>query len=452
MNSLEKIVEKVPLDAFGLYGSITQFIINLYKSNKDKKEAEINLLMNSVVSLALDKKNYYSFKVYGPTDFKEIFQKVNNILEELKVDNISMIADDILINHFVNKFRASKVIEVETVNGDGCAADIDQFYKTFEECLKYILNEKIYNNETIYKTLLMEIQKLSYKDDIQMMESLDEIKKILKEMMSKLQEVCEEKNSNKRNDIIVISMGEYNKDEYSESLDLRDYFDGRTIKKVDDWRKIEKYINEFANNLKKKMNKDMINFLHLSAHLSIAYCTGICLNGKGMYNINLKQITSGNILDWSIDTSLDKREFSDNMFLVNEHIVDENNNDVAIAISTMNKSIYNDINEYIKANRIPIKRIIEFDMGDNGGGRSVKNGTHAKTLADQVRKEIDKRDIKERKGNLHIFMAVPVSLAFFLGQVSFAFNRIRLYEHTIKDIEKEIYTPSIFIDRADELS
>lgn len=81
-------------------------------------------------------------------------------------------------------------------------------------------------------------------------------------------------------------------------------------------------------------------------------------------------------------------------------------------------------------------------FGDRGGNDSVADGTHAWYLADQVKSAINKfRSFKECNGRLHIFMSVPVSLVFFIGQFSFDVRNLMLYEYDINASIEERYIP-----------
>lgn len=451
---ISNILEKATsYDLLGLGSEIPKLICNLYMIHQNKKEVKVSALMLIAVKAALNE-DYHSFKI--DYDENEFVYKINNILGELGVDDITIIANRNMLSGFVKKFKASNLVTIETVNGDGCTADIDQFYCTFEKHLTSFLNERLYKNETLFKTLDMELQKLNYNSVEDIKAGLEEIKNILLNKKDKLEEEARKGEENKNN-ILVISRGEFDRDDYSEILDLREYFNDRFIKNIDDWKEIKNRIHDFSVGLKKKVNKDLKNYMYLSAHLSIAYCIGACFNDKGMYNLNPMQKTNKGILDWSIDSSVSLDDFKESMFKVTNKLIDKNNTDIVISISTMTKPLYDedndgDLNLYLEANKIPVRRIIDFNIRGKGGNFSVKNGFHARMLAEQVRKEIDNLSIRDKKGKLHIFLAAPVSLAFFLGQVSFAFNNILLYEFTGKNVEEELYVPSIFIQSVDGLS
>lgn len=452
MQALDAIEKTGSLDIFGLLSELPKYFVNLYKTNKDKKESEVKRFVSTAVALAADLK-YHSFKVYGPENVQGFYKHIEDILLELNIKDIKDITNGYMFSKFISKFRESDIITIKAVNGDGSSADTDQFYTEFEHKLRIILNEKIYENNIVYKELLMSLEIAVANDTDDIKEKIDSIYKLLLEMRDKLQEAIENEEKNKKSSrIIAISMGEYDKNDYEFSLDLREYFTKRSINNKEDWNKIKEDIYEFSQKLKKEAHIELPYILYLSAHMSIAYCLGVCLNGKGNYGVNMMQNTQGKPLNWSIDANRSREEFADKLFNIESHLVNEENNDVAVCISTLANSIYEDTYEFIKANDMPVKRIIDFNLGDNGGNRSVDGGTHGWYLANQVRDEIMRRSFKERKGKLHLFIATPVSIPFFLGQLSFAFKNIVLYEHTTKTDEKDLYDASIFIENADAIS
>lgn len=449
VETLEAIEKIGSLDIFSLVSDLPKYFFNLYKTTTDKKAAEVNMLMSTAVSLAANV-NYHSFKVYCPKEPKDFYKEIERILFDLNIKDITVIAVENKLEKFIDKFKDSKIIDIKTLNGTGCSADIEQFYSEFERNLRRILNEKAYENDTNYKKLLMELEKLSANNTSDIKEEVLIIKDILKEVLDKFQQNIDDVHDSSK--VIVISMGDYNKSDYEFDLDLRDYFDNRLIKDNNDWNNIKNKIYTFSKELKAKAHVNIPYELYLSTHMSISYCLGVCLNGKGNYEIKVMQKTQSNCLDWSIDSNISNEEFKDKLFNIESHILNEENEDVAVCISTMANSIYEDTYEFIKANNIPIKRIIDFNLGDRGSNRSVESGTHGWHLANQVRNEISRRSFKERKGNLHIFMAVPISIPFFLGQLSFNFKNIFLYEHTTKPNEKDLYAKSIVIEDADAIS
>lgn len=451
---ISNILEKATsYDLLGLGGEMPKLIWDFLKTHKNKKEANVCTLMFLSVKAVL-KQDYHSFKIFKPND-KKLLNKINNILAELRIDDITIIANGEKLNDFVNKLKESKVIEIEIVNGDGCKADINQFYSTYEKHLKSFLNQRLYDNKILFEILDMELQKITYNNSEDIKVGLEEIKNILLNIKSKLDEASK-KEEEKNNNILISSMGEYNKDDYSEVVDLRENFEHRKIKDTRNWNSIASEARNSYINIKKKLDKDGLNYLYLSLHLSLAYHAGACFNVKGMHNLNLMQKTESGIVDWSIDSTLSLEDYKDSKFDFTNKLIDENNNDIVISISTRAKRLYdpngdedsNDLNAYLCKNEIKVRRVLDFNMGDNGGNSSVKSGAHARFLAEQVRTEIDRLSRKDTQGKMHIFLATPVSFAFFLGQISFACRNVQLYEFIT---DTKTYSPSVFIKSVDEL-
>ena len=450
-DALEKVTS---CDFFGLGGEIPKLICDFLINHKNKKEANICTLMFIAVKAVLEL-NYHSFKINKPDEDDELLNKIKNIIGELRIDDITLIANGEKLNDFVNKFKESNVIDIKTVNGDGCKADINQFYYTFKKHLKSFLNQRVYNNKFLYETLDMELQQVTYNNSEEIKVGLEDIKKILLNIQLKLDEAIR-KEEEKNNNILISSMGEYNEDDYSDVVDLRENFEFKKIKDTSSWDKVTSEARNSYRNIKKKLNKDGTNYMYLSLHLSLAFHAGACFNGKGMHNLSLKQKTPRGIVDWSINTSLPLEDYNDIKFNFTNNFIDENSKDIVISISTGAKRLYdpdgdedsNDLNYYIHESDMKVRRILDFNMGDAGGNSSVKSGVHARFLAEQVRKEIDRLSRKDKEGKMHIFLATPVSFAFFLGQISFEWTNVQLYEF-INDTKT--YLPSIFIRNIDEL-
>lgn len=456
MDACKAIKSVISNDWLDLSSEIYNSLSKIYKTRNNKKEVNVSALMLIAVKAVLNE-DYHSFKIHYDED--EFVYKINNILGELGVDDIKIIANRDMLSGFVKKFKVSNLVTIETVNGDGCAADIEQFYCTFEKHLTSFLNQRLYENETLFKTLDMKLQKINYNNSEDIKVGLEEIKNILLNIKSKLDEVAN-KQEEKNNNILIASIGEFNPFDYSDVVDLRENFEGRNIKDTSSWDSIASEARNSYINIKKKLNKDGINYMYLSLHLSLAFHAGACFNIKGMYNLNLIQKTEKGIVDWSINPSLSLEDYSDSKFNFTNTLIDENNKDIVISISTRAEKLYdpngdedsNDLNAYLYENNMKVKRILDFNMGDKGGKFSVKSGEHARFLAEQVRREIDRLSRKDKQGKMHVFLATPVSLAFFLGQICFEWTNVQLYE-CITDINTntKTYLPSVFIRSVDEL-
>lgn len=443
----------INVDMLKKAGGLAKYLFKLYKESHDKEEEEVNKVMATSVAVAADA-DYHSFRVFLTDDSQGLYDDIRKILLELEIKDCSAVARDSILKELVHSLRNSGIITVETVNGTGCEADIDQFYVEFEKNLRRILNDNPYKNDFNFKKVIMDLEVACTNNTDDIKENLTEVKEILINIQHALQSYSDDtRNEKKSKKIMIINLGEFNKEDYNDNLNLKKYFDGRTLKSSYSWDIIKEEIYNFSEKIKKNACRDIPYDIYFSCQLSIAYCLGVCINSKANCSINVHQKTGLNFQDWTIDVEKSKDEFKDKLFIIPSQveILDENSKDIAVCISTRN-SICEETKEYMKVNNMSVKKIIDINFGNEGGNSFVINGTHAWYLADQVKSAINKfRSFKEQNGKLHVFMAVPVSVSFFLGQFFFDVSNIMLYEYNIKGAIEGKYIPSIFIESPDDL-
>lgn len=88
-----------------------------------------------------------------------------------------------------------------------------------------------------------------------------------------------------------------------------------------------------------------------------------------------------------------------------------------------------------------------FSLEDFGTD-AVKNGTHAWQLAKQINGEINRRPGTLKKGIMHLFIAGPHSLMFYLGMQSMMYGKIQIYEFNRNE---NTYYPTISFPQKGEL-
>ncbi|MNL06197.1 hypothetical protein D3C87_1268290 [compost metagenome] len=85
---------------------------------------------------------------------------------------------------------------------------------------------------------------------------------------------------------------------------------------------------------------------------------------------------------------------------------------------------------HIEEHNIEVQNFYHFILPAEGF-KSIKDGTHAWLLAEQVIKALDKLNPNQRKGKVHFFYAAPGGFVFFLGQQALNIREIILYEHNL---------------------
>jgi hypothetical protein len=90
------------------------------------------------------------------------------------------------------------------------------------------------------------------------------------------------------------------------------------------------------------------------------------------------------------------------------------------------------VEAFVRAQGLPIHRILDAVIAPEPGGRSVLGGAHALRLAHALLPRLRHRLPQEREGTVHVFCAAPNALTFYLGQLASSLPRVVLYEFPFK--------------------
>lgn len=221
-------------------------------------------------------------------------------------------------------------------------------------------------------------------------------------------------------------------------LSLTDHFKDRKLKEHLDWnRDIYEKLELF---LRTNTDKKRAYQLLWSTHCSIAFAAGRILNSKEGINIFpvQKTATHGTEL-WDVKLS-PGREYP--KWKISDSGPVENKYDTALIVN-VTRNIHNDVINYVEESHIPVGRLIDCTLEENGATNfSVQDGTHASLLANLIYDAIGGRNLAERRAVLHIFAAAPNALMFFLGQNSMGFGKCILYEYDFEKRSSCTYSPS----------
>ncbi|WP_298836046.1 SAVED domain-containing protein [Clostridium sp.] len=341
---------------------------------------------------------------------------------------------------FIHKIKENHIIEVETKHGSTDAVELSSFYNIFYE--RFLKKFKAYILENPYAE-----KKANFEGHEQIIRAIDALSDTIIEKESPHSMTVEDSIIAKPVMVLVRSWVKGTEEvieqcEKKHVLDCVKYFDGRKCKNSMSWNEIKDKISEFANSLSCSVEY----CIDISAHYTIAYYLGLVLSSKSGKKAYVNQRGIGGINPWRPWTEENKNEYK--MFDVESSEIDNQSNDIAICISaTIN--IFNDVKEYIGANDIKVKKMVNFSFTDKSGNLSVVNGEHAFKLAQQIKNVLNNRTLLEKNGQLHLFFSAPVSLVFFLGQISFLFRNINLYEYTGIYNYKEIYSKTLLIEKGE---
>lgn len=221
--------------------------------------------------------------------------------------------------------------------------------------------------------------------------------------------------------------------------------DGREIKDPASWKEIVADLRRFLRPLVAAGRPiDLV----IPTHASIAFTAGLCLEAKSGLTLRIWQPSQdgSRFLSAQDDAGADG-----SLWELEEYSMDAEPDihDVALAVS-VSQPILDDVRYYLTESGAGVGRLIEAEPVGGYGSLSVENGTHALLLAQQLVRKLRQRTVPERKANLHLFLACPNIVSFYVGQLSGALGRIQLYEHPFKRPDAAgMYFPSIRLPWSD---
>jgi hypothetical protein len=184
--------------------------------------------------------------------------------------------------------------------------------------------------------------------------------------------------------------------------------------------------------------------LHLSAHTSISFACGYLLDPKSGVDVVPVQRTSGK-QEWRpiVEPGEARRELPEELWTLVPVPLREDGSDVVMALS-LTRDVLRDAAAYARENIPTAGRILGFEVASGAGQRSIRDGTHALLLADDLMARFDDaQSPDERAGTVHLFAAAPASFMFFAGRLSRGLRRCLLYEFDFEGGALGAYEPSL---------
>ena len=232
---------------------------------------------------------------------------------------------------------------------------------------------------------------------------------------------------------------EYLEDETDVMLDLVSWFDGRRIHSKELWQQcIYPSIEQF---LSKQLRPSQQCDLHLHVHASIAFAVGYCLDTKSGISAAVVQSTRTGREVWRPSLQPNPDEYP--TWHLSSDVISEDESNVAVALG-ITHDISSDVRFCIEQNNLPVHRIITCTLPTGASQGAIFDADHAKLLAEQLSVHLKShRSLKERQGVLHIFIAAPNALVFFIGQTARSFGSCILYEYDFDSSRPGAYEPSL---------
>ncbi|MDU6441836.1 MAG: SAVED domain-containing protein [Pantoea sp.] len=216
------------------------------------------------------------------------------------------------------------------------------------------------------------------------------------------------------------------------TLSLLSLFEGRFPSPGIEWDDVIKpRVVTFLTGIKQTERKVR---LYLHTHSSIALLAGKCLGHKSGVEIELVQKGRSGSSIWS------ENEPHNEPDAIIETEAVGTGSDVAVVLSIA-KNALPKARAYILEHKPNIGRIIHVTPANGHGQRSVKNGSHAIALAEQISDAVTDADLPV-EASLHIFSAAPNAVNFYLGQHTDFLGTCVFYEFDFDRQRDASYLPS----------
>jgi hypothetical protein len=204
-------------------------------------------------------------------------------------------------------------------------------------------------------------------------------------------------------------------------VDLTDLFDGRVPRTPDAW----------AGPIRERLEDSVTTVaalaqpvhVALDAHLSIAWYVGYMLDPKAGVCALLRQRIKGKGVElW--DVAVPRRpEFAPTWTITTDIA---GGDDVAVVISVTHSGL-TDATRHVRESLPSVGPIIHAALPELGP-QAVKDGSHARWLADELIRLVGIKTAEMRPKRVHVFPACPASLAFLLGQGTRVLGPTTVYE------------------------
>jgi len=216
------------------------------------------------------------------------------------------------------------------------------------------------------------------------------------------------------------------------TLNLVPYFDGRFLNVEAGWETdLFPALKSFV--LAEAQKGDHMRLI-LDAHVSLAFAVGSSLNVKAGRSIEVEQRTNGRRF-WSRDDIPLDPSWSGIDATVEEL---GSGRDLAVAIG-LTHDVAPMVREFLK-DKPDIGKLIVIRLSAGASGASVRSGSHAMKLAEEVVATVRK---ETRPSMLHLFIAAPNGFTFFLGQHQPVLGATTVYEWDFEGTRSKTYSKGL---------
>lgn len=189
------------------------------------------------------------------------------------------------------------------------------------------------------------------------------------------------------------------------------------------------FINEQIKATAEKIieNKKPV-LLHLDTHLSLATLLGAQLNPKfGVPEITLVQKTFNGKKLWKADTETPPAHTAP-FWTITEEQLNEHGDETVLSINVTH-NIIEDVNAFVEEKLGHVKARVHASLLPKIGATSLTDANHAVSALEELINTV--RTMKRKSsamGKVHVFIAAPNAMAFYLGQKISLLGKCALYE------------------------
>lgn len=218
------------------------------------------------------------------------------------------------------------------------------------------------------------------------------------------------------------------------------YFDDRELQEKHSWQTtIFKEVDGF---FKQCLDSSQPLSLILDCHSSISFACGYLLDTKCGLDISvLQHPRNGKRINWHPNTG--NNDYPNPLWSIEEQNINSDGSELAVGISVTH-DVANDLILHTTNSVSNVSRALHLKINPSAGYDSIKDGKHAALLATDIVKLIrGNATTKERQGIIHLFIAAPNALVFFLGQVARSIGAVQLYEYNFGRSLPGDYQPTL---------
>lgn len=219
------------------------------------------------------------------------------------------------------------------------------------------------------------------------------------------------------------------------TLDLVPMFDGRYLRDGEDWQgtvypALQKFVLDEAR------ATDTLSLV-LDAHMSLAYAVGSILDVKSGKDVEIEQ-RSPERRFWSETDSSSDPGWPQLGF---EEAALGEGDEIAVAVSVTH-DVESNVRDHLSTSMPQVGKLLSAKFPTEASQRAVRSGAHAAVLAEKLAARIRATG---RAGMVHLFIAAPNGVTFFLGRHHRTIGAATIHEWDFEGLRDRGYSPGLVV-------